>query len=84
MQCALRFTLIALAGSAAGCIMSMLWSRRMITGILRIVGLTDFTADYTPAVFIIPAAILSLCFFLTAWIASRRIGTVNVRELVTE
>ena len=84
MQFALRFTLIALAGSAAGSIASMLWSRRMITGILRIVGLTDFTADYTPAVFIIPAAILCLCFFLTAWFASRRIGTVNVRELVTE
>lgn len=84
LQFALRFTLIALAGSAAGCITSMLWSRRMITGILRIVGLTDFTADYTPAVFIIPSVILCLCFFLTAWIASRKIGTVNVRELVTE
>lgn len=84
MQFALRFTLIALVGSAFGCTAGILWSRKLITYVLQIVGLSDFTTEYTPAMFILPAMILCLCFFLTAWIASRRIGTVNVRELVTE
>ena len=84
LQFALRFALIALIGSAAGCTAGMLWSRGMLTGILQVVGLTDFTTDYTAAMFIVPSAILCLCFFLTAWLASRRIAQVNVRELVTE
>ncbi len=84
LQFALRFALIALIGSAAGCAAGMLWSRRMLTGILQIVGLTDFTTDYTPAMFTVPSAIVCLCFFLTAWFASRRIAHVHVRELVTE
>ena len=84
LQFALRFTLIALIGSAVGCAAGMLWSRNMLAGILQVVGLTDFTTDYTPAMFIVPSAILCLCFFLSAWLASRRISQVNVRELVTE
>lgn len=84
LQFALRFALVALIGSAAGCAAGILWSRSMLTNILQIVGLTDFTTDYTPAMFIIPSAVLCLCFFLTAWFSSRRIGQVNVRELVTE
>lgn len=84
MQFALRFTLIALLGSAAGCAAAILWSRKMITAILQVVGLTDFTVDYTLHMFLLPAVLLCLCFFLAAWAASRRIKTVNVRELVTE
>ena len=84
LQFALRFALIALIGSALGCAAGMLWSRRMLTGILQVVGLTDFTTDYTPAMFIVPSAILCICFFLTAWLVSRRIAQVNVRDLVTE
>ena len=84
LQFSLRFLLIALLGSAAGCAAGMLWSRKMISYILRIIGLTDFTADYMPAMFIVPSAILCGCFFLTAWFASHRIQTVNVRDLVTE
>ena len=83
-QFALRFALIALIGSVLGCAAGMLWSRRMLTGILQVVGLTDFTTDYTPAMFIVPSAFLCICFFLTAWLASRRIAQVNVRDLVTE
>ena len=84
LQFALRFALIALIGSAAGCAAGMLWSRKMLTGIMRVAGLTDFTTDYTSAMFILPSVMLCLCFFVTAWFASRRIAQVNVRELVTE
>lgn len=84
VQFALRFALIAFIGSALGSVLSMMWSRKVITYILRIVGLTDFTTEYPPVIFILPAAMICVCFFLTAYISSRRIKTVEVRELIIE
>lgn len=84
MQFAVRFTIVAVIGAALGCGLSMVWSRKMLTYILRVVGLTDFTTDYSPQTFIIPALIVSLCFFITSYIASHRVKTVEVRELITE
>ena len=83
-QFALRFAVIAFIGSAAGCVLGILFSRKMITYILRIVGLTDFTSDNSLPAFILPALTICLCFYLTAFVSSRRIKTVNVRELITE
>lgn len=83
-QFALRFAFIALIGSAGGCICGMLWSRKLITYILRITGLTDFTSDNSPLSFILPAVLISLCFFGVAFVSSRRVKSVNVRELITE
>ena len=83
-QFALRFAGIAFIGSAGGCVCSMLWSRKVLTYVLRIVGLTDFTSDYSPFMFITPAALICLCFFAVAYVSSRRIKSVNVRELITE
>ena len=83
-QFSLRFALISLIGSGMGCILSILFSRKVLTYVLRIVGLTDFTVDYSLMTYITPAAILCLCFFIAAYAASRRIKTVEVRELITE
>ncbi|WP_295157276.1 ABC transporter permease [uncultured Ruminococcus sp.] len=83
-QFSLRFALISLIGSGMGCILSILFSRKVLTYVLRIVGLTDFTVDYSLTTYITPAAILCLCFFIAAYAASRRIKTVEVRELITE
>ena len=84
LQFALRFALVALIGSAIGCISGLLWSRKILTYVLRIVGLTDFTSDNEPVTFIIPAVLICVCFFAAAYISSRRIKSVNVRELITE
>lgn len=84
LQFALRFAVLALTGSAIGCVCGLLWSRKVLTYVLRIVGLTDFTSENEPMTFILPAIILCVCFFVTAFIGSRRIKSVNVRELITE
>ena len=83
-QFAVRFTFIALIGSALGCIVSIFWSRRALTYVLRIVGLTDFTADYSLHMFIIPALLVVVSFFVTAYISAYRVKRVQVRELITE
>lgn len=83
-QFAVRFTIVAVLGAALGCGLSILWSRKMITYILRVVGLTDFTTDYSLTTYILPAFAVSLCFYLTAYISSRKVRSVQVRELITE
>ena len=84
MQFALRFTIVALIGSALGCILSILMSRTMLTFVLRVVGLTDFTTDYSLSMFITPAVLVTLSFFITSYISSRKIKSVQVRELISE
>ena len=83
-QFSVRFTIIALLGSALGCLMCIMFSRTLIQYVLRAVGLTDFTPDYSPIYFIIPSAVLSVCFYVSAYISSARVKQVDVRELITE
>ena len=84
MQFALRFTAVALIGAAAGGVISRLLSQPMLEYILRIVGLTSIEANKDPLGYIMPAAGIVLCFFTAAFISSRRVKSVEIRELVTE
>ena len=83
-QFSIRFAMIALVGSTIGSILSIAFSRKMISYVLRVVGLTDFTADFRLSSYLTPAVLLCLCFYIAAYIASRRIKTVEIRELITE
>ena len=83
-QFAVRFTIIAVIGAALGCIISVFFSRKMITYILHVVGLTDFTSANRPLTFILPAIAISACFFAAAYISSRKVKTVEVSELISE
>ena len=83
-QFAVRFAVVAAAGAALGCGAGMLWSRMMISYVLNIVGLTDFTYDYPLSVFVLPALCVCLCFYVTAYISTAKVKSVEVRELVTE
>jgi hypothetical protein len=56
----------------------------MITYILHVVGLTDFTSANRPITFILPAIAISACFFAAAYISSRKVKTVEVSELISE
>ncbi|MBQ3919744.1 MAG: FtsX-like permease family protein [Oscillospiraceae bacterium] len=84
MQFAVRFAVIAVIGSAAGCIAGLLCSRKVISYVLSVVGLSDFTSQNSISIFLMPAVLVSICFFITAYISSHRVKSVNVRELVTE
>ena len=84
MQFALRFLLIAAAGSVIGCICAVCFSGKLLSVLMRIIGITRFANDYAPVVYLMPATAVSAAFFLFAYLASRRVRTVSVRELVTE
>ncbi|GEM_PF-618009 len=80
-QFALRFLLIAVVGSGLGCICSACCSVRLLSKIMRLIGITRFAANETWLTFFLPAAAVSAAFFVVSYAASRRIRTVSVREL---
>ncbi|MBQ5312137.1 MAG: ABC transporter permease, partial [Oscillospiraceae bacterium] len=84
MQFAIRFLAVAIIGTIAGLILSLAFTRTAIGFMLRTVGLTDFSAPIKPDIFLIPSVVVCACVFVFAYISSRRIKTVEVRELITE
>ncbi|MBR4096587.1 MAG: FtsX-like permease family protein [Oscillospiraceae bacterium] len=83
-QFASRFTIIAAIGSIVGGIASMFLTTPLLEVIMRMVGLTRIDADITLFTFLIPALAVCASFFLFAYVAARKINTVEVRELISE
>ncbi|MBO4474259.1 MAG: ABC transporter permease [Clostridiales bacterium] len=81
---ALRFLIIAVIGSAIGTALSLLFSSRGLSILLRSVGICNFISRYQPDTILIPVCILLLCFFLFAYISARKVKKVEIRELVIE
>lgn len=84
LQFAIRFFLVALAGSLLGTVLSILFSGRLLSSLLRSMGITNFTVRFTAVSLVIPVALICVCFFLFAFFASGKVKRVEVRELVTE
>lgn len=84
LQFSIRFLITAIIGSLAGIILSALFSQKLLSAVLRMVGITNFVGGLTPAIVIIPSAVICLCFFAFAYLASKDVRRVEVRELITE
>ncbi len=83
-QFAFRFMIIAAIGSVIGGIGSFFFTSPLLEALMKIVGLTQIEANITPVTFIIPAAAICASFYLFAYIAARKIKSVEVRELISE
>lgn len=84
LQFAFRFFLIALAGSVLGTVLSVLFSGTLLNSVLRGIGITNLAARFTMATIIVPAAFISCCFFLFAFLKSGKVKRVEVRGLMSE
>ncbi len=84
LQFAIRFLIVSIIGSILSCFLSILLTNRLLNLALRSMGITNFIADFTPLTFIIPITLICICFFLFAYMATRKIKSVEVRELVIE
>lgn len=82
LQFAIRFFMVSLAGSAVGAVLSLFFSGKMLNSILRMVGITNLAVRYTLPTVIVPAAVISACFFLFAFFVSGKVRRVEVRELI--
>ncbi|MBP5492910.1 MAG: FtsX-like permease family protein [Clostridiales bacterium] len=81
---AFRFMIVALFGSIIGTVLSFLFSNRLLEMLLRSMGVTTLTASHTFSSTLIPILLLLLSFFCFAFLASRKVKKVEVRELVIE
>ena len=84
IQFAVRFFVVALAGSLLGSILSMYFSGRLLNTLLRNMGITSFAVQFTPITFFVPIMSICLCFLLFAYLAARKVKKVEARELVME
>ncbi len=81
---AIRFFILGVTGSVLGAVLSVLFSGKMLGAALSLIGLTKIVLTFTAGSVIIPAAVISICFFLFAYITAGRIKRVQARELITE
>lgn len=84
LQFAFRFLLVAVLGSAVGAVFSILFSGKILTTILRSIGVTSFVVEWNAFTLFVPIGVICVCFFLFSYIAAGRIKKIEVRQLVTE
>ena len=84
LQFAVRFLIVAMIGSVFGAVLSVLFSGEMLSGLLRGMGVTHLVVSFTTATFLVPIVLVCGCFFVFAFLVSRKIKKVEVRMLVTE
>ncbi len=82
MQFALRFLIVAALGAAAGICFSVLCSGKLLSMLLRGMGITSLHPEVTVSSVAVPAALVCGCFFAFSYLAAGRVRRVAVRELV--
>lgn len=80
----LRFLTISFIGSAIGVIISLLFSAKVLGLGLSMIGLSHLPTQFNAVTVTVPVAMLLVCFFVFAYLASGKIKKVAVRELVVE
>ena len=84
IQFAVRFFILSIIGSAIGILFSLMFNNKLLSTLLRATGVTNFTTKYTAVTIIAPIVLICGCFFLFSYLASKKIKSVEVRELIIE
>lgn len=84
LQFALRFLIVSVLGSVIGAVFSVLFSGKLLSALLRSIGITNLAVDFSLATFMMPIFLICICFFVFAYLVSRKIKNVAIRELVVE
>lgn len=80
----LRFLTVAAIGAVIGVAVSLLFSAKVLGAGLAMIGLTQIPTAFDAASVTVPVLLITVCFFLFAYLAGGKIKRVEVRELVTE
>ena len=81
---ALRFLIVAAAGTAAGILLSALTADGMIGKVFRSFGIRDFHSGFSVMGTLLPFVLIPALFFLFAWAFSARLKQVSIVTLITE
>ncbi|MBQ7934508.1 MAG: FtsX-like permease family protein [Lachnospiraceae bacterium] len=84
LQFAVRFLVVALLGALLGTGLSVVFSSPLLGMLFSVIGLPKVVLEYTASSLLVPALVISISFFLFAYLASGKIRKVLIRELVTE
>lgn len=84
LQFAVRFLIVSIIGSALGSLLSVLFTQNALTEVFKLTGISSFNSQFTALSFIVPIAIIAISFFTFAYIASHKIKSVEIKELVIE
>ncbi len=84
LQFAVRFLIVAFFGIIFGTVLSLSFSEKILSYMLRSMGIVNFVIDYRFITVFLPIAAVALCYFLFAYIAAGKTKKVEVRNLITE
>ena len=81
---AIRFLIVALISSIIGSALSVAFSAKVMSLLLRSIGIFYLKIAFTANTFIVLILLICVCFFLFSYIVSRRIKKVDIKELIIE
>ena len=84
LQFAVRFLIVAFFGIIIGTTLSLILSEKLLSYMLRSMGIVNFVIDYRFITVFLPIAAVALCYFLFAYMAAGKTKRVEVRSLITE
>lgn len=82
LQFAVRFFAAAVLGAGIGAVFSYVCSAEILSLLLKNIGITSFVTAFSPLNFVLPLVLICVSFFVFAYLSSRRIQKVEIRELV--
>ncbi len=83
-QFAVRFVICAFIGATIGIICTLLFSNALLSGILKMFGMYNFSSSLNVVAAIVPIIFMSLVYYLFSYIVSRKMKKVTPRVLITE
>lgn len=84
LQIALKFFVSSVLGIIIGSIFGILYSGKLLSILLRSVGIFKLQVECTTDIFLVPASTVGISFFVFALLASGRVRRVSIKEMVTE
>ncbi len=83
-QFAVRFVICAFIGAILGIICTLLFSDVMLSVILKMFGMYNFSSSINIVAAIVPVVFMSVVYYLFSYIVSRKMKKVTPRVLITE
>ena len=80
----IRFFIVSVLGCLLGFVLDYLLDDKLMSSLLKGLGIYQYTTKYSIATTLIPCLVISICYFVFAYIISSKIKRVNVKELITE
>jgi len=84
LQFAVRFLLVAVLGIVIGVVLSLSFSEKLLSLLLRSMGIANFVIDFRFITVFLPIVAVALSYFVFAYLVSGKIKKVEVRNLIIE